>query len=94
MLTSFFWCLFLIVAALSKMSCWNHPLEVCRIELQSRANAGQSKMSMVGVLRMVVAEHGPAGLFKGVVPRVMLGIWQAVFMVSLPHVIGAPAAKH
>lgn len=62
--------------------------------MQSRANAGQSNLSMGGVLRMVVAEHGPAGLFKGVVPRVMLGIWQAIFMVSLPHVIGAAAKKH
>lgn len=43
---------------------------------------------------MVVAEHGLPGLFKGVVPRVMLGIWQAVFMVSLPHIIGAAPKKH
>lgn len=61
--------------------------------MQSRANTGQSHMSIGGVLRMVVAEHGAAGLFKGVVPRVMLGIWQAVFMVSLPHIIGADPKK-
>lgn len=62
--------------------------------MQSRANTGQTHMSMGGVLRMVVAEHGLPGLFKGVVPRLMLGIWQAVFMVSLPHIIGAAPKKH
>lgn len=62
--------------------------------MQSRANSGQSHMSMGGVLRMVWAEHGLPGLFKGVAPRVMLGMWQAVFMVSLPHIIGAEPKKN
>ncbi len=26
--------------------------------------------------------QGPKGLFKGLVPRIMLGIWQTLFMVT------------
>jgi hypothetical protein len=76
------------------MSCWNHPFEVARIEMQARASSGQTHLSMLQVFRLVVNEHGPAGLFKGVVPRVGLGIWQAIFMVSLPNVIGSAAGAH
>ena len=31
---------------------------------------------------MVVKEQGPAGLFKGVVPRMFLGVWQTLCMVT------------
>jgi hypothetical protein len=74
------------------LSCWNHPFEVARIEMQARANAQQSHLSMAQVFRLVVGEHGPMGLFKGVLPRIGLGIWQTLFMVSSVHIIGG--AKH
>lgn len=64
------------------VSCWNHPFEVARIEAQSRAAHGEPKMSMTGILRSVYAEHGVAGLFKGVVPRIGLSVWQTLFMVT------------
>jgi hypothetical protein len=64
------------------MACWNHPFEVARIEAQARAAAGQPALSMPNVMRMVVAESGVTGLFTGLVPRVMLGIWQTLFMVT------------
>ncbi|CAN8062825.1 unnamed protein product [Agarophyton chilense] len=70
------------------MSSWNHPFEVARIEMQARANAGQSSLGLGQVLRMVVKEQGPLGLFQGVIPRIGLNIWQTLFMVSLVHVIG------
>lgn len=70
------------------MSSWNHPFEVARIEMQARANTGQSALSMIGVFRMVLKEHGPLGLFQGIIPRIGLNIWQTLFMVSLVHVIG------
>uniref|UniRef100_A0A7S0T3K9 Mitochondrial carrier protein n=1 Tax=Erythrolobus madagascarensis TaxID=708628 RepID=A0A7S0T3K9_9RHOD len=69
------------------LSCWNHPFEVARIEMQARASAGESKMSMLQVFRMVVKEYGIAGLFKGVVPRIGLGIWQTLFMVNGAHIV-------
>ena len=64
------------------LACWNHPFEVARIEAQARAAAGQPALSMPGVMRLVVAESGVTGLFTGLVPRVMLGIWQTLFMVT------------
>ena len=33
-------------------------------------------------MKLVVAESGMTGLFTGLVPRVMLGIWQTLFMVT------------
>lgn len=64
------------------LSCWNHPFEVARIEMQARSVAGQEKLGMIQVFRHVVHENGFAGLFKGIIPRVCLGIWQTLFMVT------------
>lgn len=75
------------------LSSWNHPFEVARIEMQARANAGQTKMSMVGVFGMVYREHGVKGLFQGVIPRMGLNVWQTLFMVTLVHIIGKDLKK-
>ena len=64
------------------LSCWNHPFEVARIEMQARAVAGESYMSMGGVFQSVVQQYGVRGLFQGLIPRMCLGIWQTLFMVS------------
>ena len=40
------------------------------------------QMSMVSVMNMIVKEQGMSGLFKGLIPRVGLGIWQTLFMVT------------
>merc|ERR1711865_862783 len=64
------------------LACWNHPFEVARIEMQARAAAGESKKSMVKVLTDVHKESGIQGLFQGVIPRIGLGIWQTLFMVT------------
>lgn len=64
------------------LACWNHPFEVARIEMQSRAIAGESKMNMLGVFKLVTKEYGVAGLFKGVIPRICLGVCQTLFMVT------------
>jgi len=64
------------------LACWNHPFEVARIEMQARSVAGQEKMGMIQVFKHVVKENGIAGLFKGIIPRVGLGIWQTLFMVT------------
>eukprot|EP00047_Mylnosiga_fluctuans_P004293 m.233699 g.233699 ORF g.233699 m.233699 type:complete len:293 (-) comp12553_c0_seq1:162-1040(-) len=69
------------------ISCWNHPFEVARIEAQSRAVAGEPKLGMLAILRHVVQQEGPAGLFKGVIPRIGLGIWQTLFMVTGANLI-------
>lgn len=69
------------------VSCWNHPFEVARIEAQSRAVSGESKRGMIAIMKQVHGEQGIAGLFKGVIPRIGLGIWQTLFMVTGAHLI-------
>ena len=69
------------------LSCWNHPFEVARIEMQARAAAGESYMSMLEVFAAVHARYGVAGLFKGVIPRMGLNVWQTLFMVTGATVI-------
>lgn len=64
------------------LACWNHPFEVARIEMQSRAIANEPRINMVGVFKLVTKEYGVAGLFKGVIPRICLGVWQTLFMVT------------
>ncbi|TMW56359.1 hypothetical protein Poli38472_006369 [Pythium oligandrum] len=64
------------------LACWNHPFEVARIQMQSAADRGEAKQNMVQVFRTVVKEQGVPGLFKGIIPRVGLGIWQTLFMVT------------
>ncbi|KAL3908319.1 MAG: hypothetical protein SGPRY_009846, partial [Prymnesium sp.] len=46
------------------LSCWNHPFEVARIEMQARAAAGQSSLSMLAVFQNVHREYGIRGLFQ------------------------------
>lgn len=70
------------------LASWNTPFEVARIEMQARANSGQPKLSLRQVFAYVYAESGALGLFKGIIPRIGLNIWQTLFMVSLVHVIG------
>eukprot|EP00300_Choanocystis_sp_HF-7_P036835 c52770_g1_i1.p1 GENE.c52770_g1_i1~~c52770_g1_i1.p1 ORF type:complete len:306 (+),score=60.69 c52770_g1_i1:66-920(+) len=64
------------------LACWNHPFEVARVEAQAAAAAGRPSNGMIQVLKNVVRENGWAGLYAGVVPRIGLGIWQTLFMVT------------
>ena len=68
------------------LSCWNHPFEVARIEMQARAIAGEVELPMSQVLRAVHAEYGMCGLFQGLLPRMGLNVWLTLFMVSGIHV--------
>merc|ERR1712153_154743 len=69
------------------LACWNHPFEVARIEMQARAAAGETSKSMVKVLKDVHAEYGVRGLFQGLFPRVCLGVWQTLFMVTGANIV-------
>uniref|UniRef100_A0A7S0NII4 Mitochondrial carrier family n=1 Tax=Micromonas pusilla TaxID=38833 RepID=A0A7S0NII4_MICPS len=64
------------------MACWNHPFEVARIEAQTLGNMGKPVGGMVTVMRDIARVDGVGGLFRGIVPRVGLGIWQTLFMVT------------
>ncbi|GMM47729.1 Yhm2 protein [Pichia kluyveri] len=67
------------------LSAWNQPFEVARVEMQSRVNdPNRPKNLTVGkTLKYVYQTHGIKGLYKGVTPRIGLGVWQTIFMVSL-----------
>lgn len=66
------------------LSAWNQPFEVARVEMQSRVKDPNrpAKLSVIGTLKYVYSQNGIKGLYKGVTPRIGLGIWQTVFMVS------------
>lgn len=66
---------------------WNQPFEVARIQMQAAAAEGRTKLSMPATLSLIVKEQGPGGLFAGIVPRICLGIWQTLFMVSGAKII-------
>jgi len=69
------------------MACWNHPVEVARIQMQSAADRGEPKQNIVQVFQTVLKQQGVRGLFKGIVPRILLGIWQTLFMVTGAKVV-------
>jgi len=64
------------------LSTWNQPFEVCRIQAQAAAAAGEPKVGMFTTMSQIVKANGPQGLFQGIVPRIGLGVWQTLFMVT------------
>jgi hypothetical protein len=70
------------------LATWNQPIEVIRVEMQSMAkstaNANRpAKLTILNTLAFVYKENGIKGLYRGVTPRIGLGIWQTICMVSL-----------
>lgn len=63
---------------------WNQPIEVIRVEMQSLAKAAPgaaerpAKPTIMNTLAYVYKEAGIKGLYRGVTPRICLGIWQTV----------------
>ncbi|KAI9470588.1 MAG: mitochondrial carrier domain-containing protein [Benjaminiella poitrasii] len=67
------------------LSCWNQPLEVIRVEMQSqvKAEGRPGKMTIGSATKYIYANNGLKGFYRGVVPRIGLGIWQTLVMVAL-----------
>ncbi|BDD59166.1 Mitochondrial DNA replication protein yhm2 [Monascus purpureus] len=67
------------------LSAWNQPIEVIRVEMQSRTDdPNRPKNLTVGkAMRYIYQTNGIKGLYRGVTPRIGLGIWQTVCMVAL-----------
>lgn len=66
------------------LSAWNQPIEVIRVEMQSKT-ADPNRPKNLGVFsaaKYIYANNGINGLYRGVLPRVGLGVWQTVFMVA------------
>ena len=67
------------------LSAWNQPIEVIRVEMQSKTpDPNRPKNLTVGkAFKYIYDNNGVRGLYRGVAPRVGLGIWQTVCMVAL-----------
>ncbi|GAD99443.1 mitochondrial DNA replication protein (Yhm2), putative [Paecilomyces variotii No. 5] len=67
------------------LSAWNQPIEVIRVEMQSKKeDPNRPKNLTVGkTFKYIYESNGIKGLYRGVTPRIGLGIWQTVCMVAL-----------
>lgn len=67
------------------LSAWNQPIEVIRVEMQSKTvDPNRPKNLTVGkTFNYIYSSNGLKGLYRGVTPRIGLGIWQTVCMVAL-----------
>lgn len=52
--------------------------------MQSMAKAANrpEKLTILNTLNFIYKENGIKGLYRGVTPRIALGIWQTICMVS------------
>ncbi|KAL2050935.1 hypothetical protein ABVK25_008833 [Lepraria finkii] len=67
------------------LSAWNQPIEVIRVEMQSKTeDANRPKNLTVGkTFKYIYGQNGIKGLYRGVTPRIGLGVWQTICMVAL-----------
>lgn len=65
------------------LSCWNQPIEVIRVEMQSQIQTPgrPQKMTIAKAAQWIIKNNGYLGLYRGVTPRIGLGIWQTICMV-------------
>ncbi|KAI9709637.1 MAG: Mitochondrial DNA replication protein yhm2 [Chrysothrix sp. TS-e1954] len=70
------------------LSAWNQPIEVIRVELQSKTEDPNrpKKMNVASAFRYIYQSNGLKGLYRGVSPRIALGVWQTICMVALGDV--------
>ncbi|CAL9736079.1 citrate/oxoglutarate carrier protein [Monosporozyma servazzii] len=66
------------------LSAWNQPIEVIRVEMQSKTvDPNRPKNLTVGkTFKYILKTNGVKGLYRGIAPRIGLGVWQTVFMVG------------
>ncbi|KDE09369.1 hypothetical protein MVLG_00276 [Microbotryum lychnidis-dioicae p1A1 Lamole] len=69
------------------LGCWNHPIEVVRVEMQSLKKTTSAAVArpttMASTFKTIYQEAGISGFFRGVTPRIGLGVWRTVCLVSL-----------
>lgn len=79
------------------LATWNQPIEVVRVEMQSmvkdKSANRPAKPGVFNTLAYVYRENGMKGLYRGVTPRIGLGIWQTVCMVSFADYVKAWVKK-
>lgn len=67
------------------LSAWNQPIEVVRVEMQSKKDDPNrpKNMNVSRAFKYIYQQNGIKGLYRGVTPRIGLGVWQTVCMVAL-----------
>ncbi|CAH2351675.1 citrate/oxoglutarate carrier protein [[Candida] railenensis] len=71
------------------LSAWNQPIEVIRVEMQSKTNDPNrpKKLSVGSAFAYIYKQNGIKGLYRGVAPRIGLSVWQTVFMVAFGDIL-------
>ncbi|KAK9779401.1 hypothetical protein AB5N19_00944 [Seiridium cardinale] len=67
------------------LSAWNQPIEVIRVEMQSKTEDPNrpKKMTVGNTAKYIYSQNGLKGLYRGVAPRIGLSVWQTVCMVAM-----------
>ncbi|KAF2119168.1 mitochondrial carrier domain-containing protein [Lophiotrema nucula] len=67
------------------LSAWNQPIEVIRVEMQSKTEDPNrpKKLTVASAAKYIYSQNGIKGLYRGVAPRIGLSVWQTVCMVAL-----------
>lgn len=69
-------------------SCWNTPIETVRVLMQKDVSEGVPPKTFGGYISDQMDQGGVPALFRGVSPRAVQAIWQTVFMVVVPNLLG------
>ncbi len=69
-------------------SCWNTPIETVRVLMQRDVGMGIEPKTFNGYVQYEMENGGIPALFRGVTPRGVQAIWQTVFMVVVPNLLG------
>ncbi|KAI1825103.1 mitochondrial dicarboxylate carrier protein [Xylaria intraflava] len=77
------------------LSAWNQPIEVIRVEMQSKKEDPNrpKKMTVGNTFKYIYQTNGLKGLYRGVTPRIGLGVWQTVCMVAMGDMAKAYVEK-
>lgn len=65
------------------LACWNQPIEVIRVEMQSMAKADDrpKSLSIGSTARYIYQKNGIRGFYRGVTPRIGLSVYLTSVMV-------------
>jgi len=77
------------------LSAWNQPIEVIRVEMQSKKEDPNrpKNLTVAKAAKYIYENNGLKGLYRGVTPRIGLGVWQTVCMVGLGDMAKEAVAK-
>jgi len=65
------------------LACWNQPIEVVRVEMQSQAKAADrpQKLNIWNTAKYIYQKNGVLGFYRGITPRIGLSVYLTVLMV-------------